>query len=165
MQTNHATTEATDSHQKMVEARIAIRVADALPLLLLPTTMPCQFVENPTLSAVPNVKPWFVGTYIERGVITPVFDLSRWLDSDRPADARGLIVLRDGNNLIGFLSLETPRVVNIIDSDAAQRTILSVPETFHPYVGAARTVADQACIEFHPAAWVRANAARVPGIA
>ncbi len=161
MQTNHATSEVTD-RQQPGEARIAIRVAATLPLLLLPTTMPCQFVENPTLSAVPNVKPWFVGAYAERGVITPVFDLSRWLDSDQPARARGLIVLQDATYLSGFVSLETPRVLSFTANDAAQRTIVSVPEIFRPYVGAAGTAAGEACIEFHPFAWVRANVARVP---
>ena len=164
MQTNHTISETTDSDQA-VDARIAIRIAVALPWLLLPTTMPCQFVENPALSALPNVKPWFVGSFAERGVITPIFDFSRWLDPDRPAHARGLIVLRDANNLIGFLSIETPRVLSFAATDAAQPNSVSLPEAFRPYAGAARAAAGETCIEFHPFAWVRANAARVPSSA
>ncbi len=151
----------TGSHQP----RIAIRIADVLPWLLLPATMPCQFVERPILSAIPNVKPWFVGAFAERGVITPVFDLSSWLDPDRPSASRRLAVLRDGGNLVGFLSLETPRVLKISRSDAIQPDTIALPEAFSPYVGTAYTAADERCIEFHPFAWVRANAARVPNTA
>jgi hypothetical protein len=150
--------DAVASH---AEVRIAARLAESLPWLLLPEGMSCQFVERPTMSAIPNVKPWFAGAFAERGVITPIFDLSRWLDAARPAPARGLVLVRDGTKLIGFMSLEQPKVLGVRPAPEAAAANIAVEEAIRPFCGAAYVSETDACIEFHPFDWVHANAARI----
>jgi chemotaxis signal transduction protein len=141
-----------------VEMRIAVRLAETLPWLVLPAGMSCQYVERPTMSAIPNVTPWFVGAFAERGVITPIFDLSRWLDPSAAATARGLVVVRNGPELIGFISIDAPKILRV---RPALADIHSLDDEIRPYTGATYLSDADACIEFLPFDWVHANAARI----
>ena len=139
---------------------IAVRIADTLPWLLLPAGMVCKYAERPPLAPVPNVKRWFVGVAVDRGVMTPVFDLARWLDEDRGASATAIVVITDRQRTLGFVSVEPPRVVTaaVHPDDGAERAL---PDALRDFVGTARRADVGTCFDFLPFDWLRRNAQRV----
>jgi chemotaxis signal transduction protein len=139
---------------------IAVRIADGLPWLLLPAGMICKYAERPPLAPVPNVKRWFVGVAVDRGVMTPVFDFARWLDADQATSANAIVVITDRQRTLGFVSVEPPRVVTAaahVDEDAER----ALPDAVRDFVGAARLADVGTCFDFLPFDWLRRNAQRV----
>lgn len=149
------------------QSRIAIRIAEELPWLLLPPGMRCKYVERPAVAAVPNVKPWMAGAFAERGTIAPVFDLARWLDSASSARGGGLVMLSDDAAPVAFLSVRTPEVVSVgpadvVAADAAPADIGAPPAALQAFLDTHYRVQHRHYAEFRPLDWVRAHAAQVP---
>ena len=152
-----------DAHEDAATlAHIAVRIATSLPWLLLPGGMNCKFAQRPQLAPVPNVRPWFVGVYADRGVMTPVFDLGRWLDG-HVAVTQGVAVLGQGENRIGFLCIEPPRVMRVaaLDTETSEAAGAGIPESFRLFIGGARNSRAGICFDFQPFDWVHRNAQRV----
>jgi len=146
------------------QSRIAIRITEDLPWLLLPPGMRCKYIERPAVAAVPNVKPWMAGAFAERGTIAPVFDLARWLDPATSARGGGLVMLGDNAAPVAFLSVRTPEVVSVGPSDVSPAPS-APPTALDAFLDTHYRVQHRHYAEFRPLDWVRAHAAQAPNAA
>lgn len=93
------------------QLQIGLRVHSDLPWLLLPNGVPSQIALDPLLAPVPNVKPWLRGVLNLRGNLVPVFDIA-CICGLALTDVKSstVLVIEPGNNPIGVLCIEPPRI-------------------------------------------------------
>jgi CheW-like domain len=93
------------------QTRIGFRVHAELPWLLLPTGVPSQIALDPVLAPVPNVKPWLRGVLNLRGNLVPVFDIAAACGLGlTDLKSATILVLQPGENPIGMVCIEPPRI-------------------------------------------------------
>lgn len=93
---------ATGTTINGVQARQGFRVG---PLnLMIGYADSSELTEMPDIYRIPNAPDWFCGMANLHGMLTPVFDLSRYLDVERDnASKRMLLVLSHGTDAAGVV--------------------------------------------------------------
>lgn len=128
---------ATATPSSGVQARQAFRIGSLN--LMIAYADGSELAEMPVLYRIPNAPDWFCGMANLHGVLTPVFDLSTYLDVDRdPAAKPMLLVLLHGPNAAGVVIDGLPQRLRC--SIADQVDIATAPPRLVPYLRAACSI-------------------------
>ena len=100
-----------------------------------------QLIEMPQIYRLPNVPEWFRGMANLYGVLTPVFDLSRYIGVEPQAGAKQmLLVLSHGTDAAGILIDGMPERLRWTE---AERTDAGMaPDTLTPHLRGACLIGD-----------------------
>jgi twitching motility protein PilI len=101
-----------------------------------------ELTEMPAIYRLPNVPDWFCGFANLHGVLTPVFELSRYLGIEHdPHAKRMLLVLSRGANAAGVVIDGMPERLHWPDDDAAD--LDTAPRRLAPHVRGAYLVGER----------------------
>lgn len=84
--------------------------------ILLPIGVFCEFVAQPQVTSLPNSPNYFLGLMNLRGNLAPVYDLTRFIASDRsesPAVARQVVILGKGDDCAALLCEAAPKTFDL----------------------------------------------------
>ncbi|HSI55398.1 MAG: chemotaxis protein CheW [Ramlibacter sp.] len=101
-----------------------------------------ELAEMPEVYRLPNVPAWFCGMANLHGMLTPVFDLSRYLGVEPDAKAkRMLLVLMHGPDAAGIVIDGLPQRLRWSETDVADGS--AAPPRLLPHVRGAALVGEQ----------------------
>ncbi|MBC7500377.1 MAG: chemotaxis protein CheW [Herminiimonas sp.] len=128
---------ATGTPSPGVQARQGFRIGSLN--LMIGYADGSELAEMPVLYRIPNAPGWFCGMANLHGVLTPVFDLSTYLEVDRNSAAKPmLLVLSQGANAAGVVIDGLPQRLRW--SIADQVDIATAPARLVPYLRAACSI-------------------------
>lgn len=84
--------------------------------ILLPIGVFCEFVTQPQVTSLPNSPNYFLGLMNLRGNLAPVYDLTRFIASDRsrsPVIARQVVILGKGDDCAALLCEAAPKTFDL----------------------------------------------------
>lgn len=141
-----------------LQTRVAFRVHEELPWLVLPSGVSSQLALDPVLAPIPNVKAWLRGVLNLRGNLVPVFDLGLSQGRTPLPDASNVLIVAPGTEAVALLCCEAPCLM-------AVRTIGIVPDTDPMAVLSTHVFSSQegSVYEFDPRVWLRRAGRRVTG--
>jgi len=103
-----------------------------------------ELTEMPAIYRLPNVPDWFCGFANLHGVLTPVFELSRYLGIEHdPQAKRMLLVLSRGADAAGVVIDGMPERLHWPDDDAADPDPDTAPRRLAPHVRGARLIGER----------------------
>ncbi len=152
MTTQAADAEAGTQKLEFGELRVAIRVSESIPWLLLPRHVQCHWMLNIMICPIPHTAPWFRGAIAKRGRIIPAFDLHHWLTGEIQAGADYFIKLSLGGEALAFVSREPPKIATW--SLTTKQLDTPVPELLKPYIGSSYTNDGTQSVEFQAHQWL-----------
>src|SRR6478752_2153977 len=101
-----------------------------------------ELTEMPEIFRLPNVPSWYLGMANLHGMLTPVFDLSRYLGVEPDANAkRMLLVLMHGLDAVGIVIDGLPQRLRWTETDVADGS--AAPPRLLPHVRGAALVGEQ----------------------
>ncbi len=101
-----------------------------------------ELTEMPEIFRLPNVPEWFCGIANLHGMLTPVFDLSRYLGVEPDAKAkRMLLVLSHGADAAGMVIDGLPQRLRWSDGEGADAS--AAPSQLAPHVRGAAMIGEQ----------------------
>lgn len=100
-----------------------------------------ELTEMPDIYRIPNAPAWFLGMANLHGILTPVFDLSRYLEVERDNTSKQmLLVLSHGAEAAGVVIDGTPERLRWSAADLVD--IAAAPSRLAPHLRAACTVGE-----------------------
>ena len=118
--TSHSGTDQFRQGFRIGDLRLMMRFEDG-----------SELTEMPELYRLPNAPDWFCGLANLHGMLTPVFDLSRYLGIGRDASTkRMLLILSHGSDAAGILIDGLP--VRLRWAEEQQRDTSTAPERLAP---------------------------------
>ena len=100
-----------------------------------------QLIEMPQIYRLPNVPAWFRGMANLYGMLTPVFDLSRYIGVEPQAGAKQmLLVLSHGANAAGILIDGMPERLRWTEAERTETDM--APDTLAPHLRGACLIGD-----------------------
>ena len=122
-----------------------------------------ELTEMPEIYRLPNVPAWFRGIANLHGMLTPVFDLSRYLGVPAdPAAKRMLIVLSHGADAAGIVIDGLPQRLRWSCEDEADAG--AAPPKLAPHVRGAALIGDQLWFDIESAALLDALEQALAGL-
>ena len=110
-----------------------------------------ELTEMPEIFRLPNVPEWFCGIANLHGMLTPVFDLSRYLGVEPdPKAKRMLLVLSHGADAAGMVIDGLPQRLRWSESESADTS--AAPSRLAPHVRAAALIGEQLWFDLECAA-------------
>lgn len=113
---------STGSPQLVQSQRMCLRVGSLQ--LLLPADGGREVIAPPAICRLPHTAPWLRGLANVRGNLVPVLDLTAALQAttDRASGQEYLLILGEGEAVMGVLIHGLPRLVNLADAERSAVT-------------------------------------------
>jgi hypothetical protein len=139
--------------EPQAETRIALRVAEGLPWLLLAPRTAAQVAIEPRITRVPHTRAWFRGVLSLRGSLYPVFDLGAWLGAEPMAmDPGRILIIEPGGAGAGLLLSERPALLQVRRS----REPLALSDALADYVSEGFLHGAEPALAFDHRKWLAA---------